>query len=40
VWRLLVRERGWRPDEWEQWFGDIAIDRLLKPALAQPRKRR
>ena len=40
VWRLLVRERAWTPDEWEQWLGDIAIDRLLKPALARPPKRR
>ena len=34
VWRLLVGARGWTPDEWEQWFGDIAVDRLLGPARA------
>jgi AcrR family transcriptional regulator len=30
VWRLLVRERGWTPEEWEQWFGDTAIAQLLR----------
>ena len=29
VWRLLVRERGWTPEEWEAWFGDTAIAQLL-----------
>ena len=40
VWRLLVRERGWTPDEWEQWFGDIAVARLLKPPRPRSRARR
>ena len=31
VWRLLVRERGWTPDEFEQWLGDTAIAQLLRP---------
>ncbi len=29
LWRLLVRERGWTPDEFEQWLGDTAIAQLL-----------
>jgi AcrR family transcriptional regulator len=29
VWQLLVRERRWTPDEWEQWFGDAACSQLL-----------
>jgi hypothetical protein len=24
-----VRERGWTPDEYEQWFGDAACSELL-----------
>jgi len=35
VWRLLVRERGWTPEEWERWFGDTAISQLLG-GLAPP----
>jgi AcrR family transcriptional regulator len=29
LWHLLVGERGWTPDEWEQWFGDAACAQLL-----------
>jgi AcrR family transcriptional regulator len=29
LWHLLVGERGWTPDEWEQWFGDAACSQLL-----------
>jgi AcrR family transcriptional regulator len=29
VWHLLVDERGWTPDEYEQWFGDAACAQLL-----------
>jgi AcrR family transcriptional regulator len=29
VWQLLVRERGWTPDDYEQWFGDTACAQLL-----------
>lgn len=29
VWQLLVGERGWSADEWEQWFGDAACSQLL-----------
>ena len=26
---LLVGERGWTPEEWEQWFGDTICEQLL-----------
>ena len=29
LWHLLVGERGWTADEWEQWFGDAACAQLL-----------
>jgi AcrR family transcriptional regulator len=29
VWHLLVGERGWTPEEWEQWFADTACAQLL-----------
>jgi AcrR family transcriptional regulator len=29
VWQLMVGERGWSGDEYEQWFGDISIAQLL-----------
>ena len=29
VWQLLVRERGWTPDEYERWLGDAACSQLL-----------
>ena len=29
VWHLLVGERGWTPEEWEQWFADTACTQLL-----------
>jgi AcrR family transcriptional regulator len=29
VWQLLVRDRGWTPDEYEQWCGDLACHQLL-----------
>jgi AcrR family transcriptional regulator len=29
VWQLLVRERGWTPDEYERWFADTACSQLL-----------
>ena len=30
VWQLLVGERGWTPDQYEQWFGDTACSQLLR----------
>jgi hypothetical protein len=32
VWQLLVRERGWTPDEWERWFADTSSAQLLRDA--------
>jgi len=29
VWQLLVGERGWTPDQYEEWFGDAACAQLL-----------
>jgi AcrR family transcriptional regulator len=37
VWLLLVDERGWTPEQYEQWFGDISCAQLLR---ARPQKRR
>ena len=40
VWRLLVRERGWTPDEFERWLGDTVIAQLLQQASrGRPRRR-
>ena len=30
VWLLLVGERGWRPDQFEQWFADTICRQLLE----------
>jgi AcrR family transcriptional regulator len=30
VWQLLVGERGWTPQQYEQWFGDTACSQLLR----------
>jgi AcrR family transcriptional regulator len=32
VWQLLVAQRGWTPEQWEEWFGDAACRELLVPA--------
>lgn len=29
VWQLLVGERGWTPEQYEEWFGDTACSQLL-----------
>jgi AcrR family transcriptional regulator len=31
LWQLLVRERGWSPEQYEQFTGDVACSQLLKP---------
>jgi AcrR family transcriptional regulator len=31
VWLLLVGQRGWTPEQFEQWFGDTACALLLAP---------
>ena len=30
LWQLLVRERGWTPEEYERWCADLACKQLLK----------
>jgi AcrR family transcriptional regulator len=30
VWQLLVRDRRWTPEEWEEWFADAACSQLLR----------
>jgi AcrR family transcriptional regulator len=29
LWHLLVGQRGWTPEAWEQWFADTVCDQLL-----------
>ena len=29
LWELLVGERGWTPEQYEQWFGDTCCAQLL-----------
>jgi AcrR family transcriptional regulator len=31
LWQLLVGERGWSPEQYEQWTGDLACAELLAP---------
>lgn len=30
VWHVLVVERGWTPERFEQWIGDLACSQLLE----------
>lgn len=30
LWQLLVEERGWTPEQYEAWIGDVACARLLR----------
>ena len=30
LWQLLVGERGWTPEQYEQWCGDVACSQLLR----------
>ena len=34
VWLLLVNQRGWTPEQFEQWLGDTAIHQLLPRSLS------
>ncbi len=34
VYRLLVGDRGWHPERYEQWLTDVLIDQLLPPPAA------
>jgi AcrR family transcriptional regulator len=33
LWQLLVGQRGWTPEEYEQWFGDAACSQLLRDGV-------
>ena len=37
VWQLLVRERGWTAEQYEQWLGDILCSQLLKGGVRSRR---
>jgi AcrR family transcriptional regulator len=40
TWQLLVRQRGWTTDQYEQWSADAACAQLLEPQrAARPAKR-
>jgi AcrR family transcriptional regulator len=30
LWQLLVRERGWTPEQWERWFAETVRAQLLR----------
>ena len=32
LFRLLVRDCGWRPDRYEAWLTEMLAERLLEPA--------
>jgi AcrR family transcriptional regulator len=41
VYRLLVCDRGWSPERYEQWLKDTLIDQLLaRPTTGEPRRQR
>ena len=31
LWQLLVEQRGWTPEQFEQWLADTACSQLLRP---------
>lgn len=35
VWQLLVTQRGWTPEQYEQWCGDLACAQLLRSPAAR-----
>jgi AcrR family transcriptional regulator len=37
LWHLLVGERDWSPEQYEQWTGDLACSQLLSRRQAPPR---
>jgi AcrR family transcriptional regulator len=40
LWQLLVGQRGWTPEQYEQWSGDLACSQLLKTRTrAKPSRR-
>ena len=38
VYRLLVGDRGWPPERYEQWLENILIDQLLAPPATGPKR--
>jgi AcrR family transcriptional regulator len=36
VYRMLVRERGWAPQKYQQWLADALVSSLLSPARTSP----
>jgi AcrR family transcriptional regulator len=39
-WQLLVVDRGWTPEQYEQWTGDVACAQLLRPPRAGAKHRK
>jgi AcrR family transcriptional regulator len=39
TWQLLVVDRGWTPEQYERWAGDLACAQLLRPKRAPKRRR-
>jgi AcrR family transcriptional regulator len=37
VYRMLVRERGWSPQKYQNWLADTLVHSLLSPGKANPR---
>ena len=35
LWQLLVAQRGWTGEQWEQWFADTSCAQLLAPGIAR-----
>src|SRR5258706_430394 len=35
LWHLLVAQRGWTAEQWEQWFADTSCAQLLAPGRAR-----
>src|SRR5258707_3109606 len=40
VYRMLVRERGWSSQKYEDWLADTLVDSLLTPGGLRPARRR
>ena len=41
TWRLLVADRGWTAEQYEQWTADLACAQLLRPRpVARPQRKR
>ena len=40
TWQLLVAQRGWTPEQYEQWVAETSSAQLLSPRSAGPRSRR